>query len=356
MKKIIAVFFCVVIGFAVFFLLRGNRKDNFSFQTSFKNTSETSTPSLGQEEKGLFVPYWTLANLDTNGYTKFYYFGVAADENGVDKSEQGFINLKTFVSQTKGAQTYLVVRMVNSRVNDKILSNAKSQKTIAQNAASIARQNGFAGVVLDFELSALGFESVTNNVSAFYKTFSDVSKQNNLKFLVTLYGDTFYAGRPYDVKTIAKISDAVLVMAYDFHKSNGADPGPNFQLNGRDTYGYDFKQMTNDFTKEIPKEKLTVVFGMFGYDWTVDEKNRSEKQATPLSDLEIKQKFLGNCMFSDCKITRDSESAEEKVLYTDSLGKNHVVWFEDQSSVDQKEKYLRSQGINSFAFWANSYF
>ena len=82
-----------------------------------------------------------------------------------------------------------------------------------------------------------------------------------------------------------------MIMAYDFHKVKG-NPGPNFPLNGKETYGYDLQKMTDDFLQFVPPEKLTIIFGLFGYDWVIDDKNNALQSGEALSYLQIKQKFL----------------------------------------------------------------
>jgi spore germination protein len=99
-----------------------------------------------------------------------------------------------------------------------------------------------------------------------------------------------------------------------------------------------------------------VIFGLFGYDWTVDSQGNAIGQAQALTDLQIQHKFLDNCSFKDCQITRDPTSSETVIHYTDESGQKHVVWFDDSQSVATKEQYLKKRGIGNFAFWANSYF
>lgn len=165
---------------------------------------------------------------------------------------------------------------------------------------------------------------------------------------MTIYGDTFYRKRPYDIKSIGSSLDELMIMAYDFSKSYG-EPGPNFPHEGQEQYGYDLKTMIEDFANLVPREKLTVIFGMYGYDWTVDDKERPLKQAQALSFNEIKKKYPENC--SNCTTSRDELAQETKIVAGD-----HVIWFEDSTSAQKKQEYLKSQGIGNFAYWAYGYF
>jgi spore germination protein len=114
--------------------------------------------------------------------------------------------------------------------------------------------------------------------------------------------------------------------------------------------------LTDDFLKLIPSDKITIIFGLFGYDWQVDDKGNATQPAQALTLLQIKQKFIDQCAFSECAWKKDKDSAETTVSYTDNDGKKHIIWFEDMESVKQKQEFLKTKGINSFSYWAYSYF
>ncbi|MBI2431071.1 MAG: hypothetical protein HYV39_03590 [Candidatus Levybacteria bacterium] len=213
---------------------------------------------------------------------------------------------------------------------------------------AIAKQYNFEGIVLDLEISSLPFASVTEQMNSFVEEFSKAAKKENLTFSMMFFGDTFFKLRPYDVTVLRQYLDIVFVMAYDFHKAN-ANPGPNFPFP-------DFTLMVQDFLNIVPKEKLVIVFGMFGYDWEIDEHNKSVEQARAVTLTVAKKQFLDQCIFRNCKVLRDEKSKETTVTYIDKNGDKHIVWFEDEESVAKKTEFLKEKGINSVGFWAYSYF
>ncbi|MBI2074501.1 MAG: hypothetical protein HYT83_01545 [Candidatus Levybacteria bacterium] len=245
--------------------------------------------------------------------------------------------------------------MINSKINSDVLEDKTLQQNIINQSIDVAKKQGFDGLVLDFEIASLSFQSVIDKISSFYSLYYKAAKERNLQFYITIYGDAIYKLRPYDVKILSKNADKVLIMAYDFHKARG-NPGPNFPLYGKDQYGYDMTVMMSDFLKVVPKEKLVVVFGLFGYDWKVDSKKQGIDIADSFSVMQMEQKYLNNCPTQECKVVQDKESKETSVQYKDKDNVSHIVWFEDLSSVSEKKKYLQSKGIFSFAFWAYSYF
>lgn len=308
-------------------------------------------------QQSLFVPYWTVSHnekIDGN-YDALIYFGITPDTSGIDTTDSGYANIATFLTAAGNQKKILAVTMVDKEFNSSVLRDPSLQQKIINQSIEIAEKNGFDGILLDYESSALAFDTVVNRISTFSNTFYKNAHAKNLSYDVALYGDTFFRSRPYNVKDIAQHSDRIFIMAYDFHKSNG-DPGPNFPLYGKNTYGYDFTSLMTDFTREVRPDKLTVVFGMFGYDWQVNSKGESEDAGISVSDNNAQKRFLSECNFTQCVVTRDPISTETKVTYRDSDKQLHEVWFEDKNSVQKKEQYLHNLGVYSTSFWAYSFF
>jgi spore germination protein YaaH len=327
-----------------------------------RHTSPTLTPTVKPvfqtTSNALFVPYWSFGSkkISTDTFDTLLYFGVSTNTTGIDTDDIGYKKLQQFVDVTPAqSKKLLVIRMINTEVNSKVLDNKTAQQNIIQDSIAIAKKYGFSGIVLDFEIKALAFDSVVRNISQFYTSFSKQVHADNLAFDVTLYGDTFYLSRPYDVKEIGKSADRMYIMTYDFHKAGG-DPGPNFPLGGKNTYGYDLQSMISDFGEQVSLEKVIVTFGLFGYDWTVDNKNQAKDIGSPLSFTDIQAKYINSCNEKNCISKRDTTSSETQITFTDEKGDKHIVWFEDPTSMEKKKSFLKTKGLNATGIWAYSYF
>jgi spore germination protein YaaH len=299
----------------------------------------------------LFVPYWTLSGdkIETDGFDKIIYFGITPSEQD-EKQLQKFND-----SLTNDTKKLLALRMTDSQENARLLGDLPQLQKIIDRTTETAVKNNMQGIVLDLELSAIPFDSTIKQINKFVSMFYAASKKNNLTFTIALYGDSFYRARPFDAKTLAQNADEIMIMAYDLNKANG-NPGPNFPLGGGQKFGYDMTRMSDDFLKVMRAEKVTVIFGLFGYDWEVSEKGQAVQEAKALTLVQIKQEFIDKCEFKKCVIKQDKEAGETQIRYTDNENKDHVVWFEDMESIRQKKAYLQQKGINSFSYWAYSYF
>ncbi|HUD44158.1 MAG TPA: glycosyl hydrolase family 18 protein [Patescibacteria group bacterium] len=313
------------------------------------------TGDSAQQTTALFVPYWSLPDSEpaNSSYSSVLYFGVEATSQGIDKDDSGYKSLADFNKfVNNGQKKLLVIRMLDNKENDLILNSADFQTNIINQSINIAKDNGFKGVVVDFELSALPFDSLIQQINSFHDKFSTAARKNNLTYGLTMYGDVFYRARPFDIKHLSQISDQIYIMAYDLHKASGS-PGPNFPIHNSD---YDLEKMTDSFLTVTTPDKLTLVWGLFGYDWQIDNDDNGVGTAQSLSYLQIEHEFLDNCPFTNCIIRRDTNSSETEIQYTDSKNNKHEVWFDDLQSVQKKEAFLQSKGINHFALWAWSYF
>lgn len=359
MKKIAFLFAVIIAAIFLFFLFVNKRIDNINNFSLIPGQSNISKKNEPQEKRNyLFVPYWTLGQEDIQEEFSptLLYFGISVNENGIDREEDGFYNLNRFVNLAPSdSEKILVIRVVNKELASKVFEDKNLEKKIITESIDIAKEYGFDGIALDFEFSAISFPSVVGRINSIYSNFYKESNKNNLSFISIIFGDTYYRARPYDIKFISNNSDKIIVMAYDFHKANG-NPGPNFPLGEKNIYGYDFKEMVEDFAQDADFKKLVFAFGLFGYDWEVDEKGNSKAQAEALAYIDIKNEFLNSCQEIDCRITTNKNSQEANVSYIDNEGEKHVVWLETPASMQEKIKYLQGLGFNQTAIWAYSYF
>lgn len=367
MKKIpfIIVIIAVIAGVAIFLFTLAKAKVERDLARPIPYPTITPKPPTPtkvvaknvKETKSIFVPYWSLSNqLIENEYDQVIYFGLTPGKEGLDMQEQGAEQLQRFIELVPpNTEMLLTIRMTETDVNLEILDDKERQKKIIADSIQIAKQNNFNEIVLDLELAAIPFDSLRTKINTFTADYYKAAQKEGLRFSMAIYGDTFYRLRPFDIKTIARNTDSIMLMAYDFHKARG-NPGPNFPLNGQETYGYDMAKMIDDFLNILPAKEITVVFGLFGYDWAIDNKGDAIAQGKPITYHELSQKFLNACQFKNCTVDRDTVSAEVEVHYTDNNGSKHTIWAEDLESVETKQEYLKTRGIGSFSYWAYSFF
>jgi spore germination protein YaaH len=324
----------------------------------------TQIPDIQNITTSVFLPYWestqdAITNPAISGLSTkpddIIYFGITPGSNGINLTDEGYLTIEQLNTTANNNINILTVRMTDTDQNLAMLRNTKQQKAIIDDTIEIANKYEFKKILIDFEVSALPFQSLTDQMSDFLNQFATKLKANNLSPSLTIYGDHFYRARPFDLVKLNPNFDYFYIMAYDLHKTQG-EAGPNFPLNGAEKYGTDLKTAMNKFLQIIPPQKLVVTFGMYGYDWKVDENKRPLGTAKAKSLIDMKQEFLTNCSWKNCLVTRDVESEETEVDYIDDNLVYHIAWFEDEQSVEKKIEYLKTIGVNHFSFWVWGYY
>ena len=350
----------------VFLSFRANQRGQLTSPASNNDSTVNSTNTDGGAHKkvsyGVFVPYWGVQNgtqyttvpLNNVLISKLYYFGVTLNKDGsINKTDAGYTKLSTFKATEGDGTTYLVIRLVEVSTIDALLNSKNLSRTAATNSTTLANQYGFDGILIDLEYSALATNKTKKTITSTLREFANVAHENNLTISATLFGDTFYRGRPYDVKTLSGILDEVIVMVYDFHKSKSL-PGPLFPYNAL-KYGYSYKQLVDDFLQFVPTNKLTLTYGFYGYQWRVDSKNRPIKPgvAKPYRAIEGEK---NGCIKPTCIITIDSTSKELLLKTKNDDDSWSLLYSETPDSIQTKINYAQQYGVSSFAIWAFGYY
>ena len=311
-------------------------------------------------KESIFVPYWASGIDDVTPYDSYYYFGIVPTKEGKIEDEVGYQKMN-LVATIPEKQKKMVLRMLDSTVTEILLQDKTAQKTLVSEMRNVLSKNAFSGLILDIEVPFTLKADKKGQITNFVQLICTAVKLDYKTCGILIYGDFSFRNRPYDLKALGDAADTILLMAYDFHKPEG-EPGPNFPFARQSLgegesfdYGYDFKQMISDVVSVVPKDKIEVVFGMYGYDWTMNEQGTPLKAAKALTLKEI-QAQISNHKFQITNQSQISNSKEKNIQYVDEEGRKHIIWYEDEESAAVKTKYLQSQGIWQISFWALSYF
>ncbi|OGK62758.1 hypothetical protein A2334_00895 [Candidatus Roizmanbacteria bacterium RIFOXYB2_FULL_38_10] len=320
--------------------------------------TKKTAQSILKQKTSIFVPYWAIGQdeISTIPFDTIYYFGIAVHKKGIDENEAGYQNLERMICPND-KKCILVLRMLDAGVNKVILEDNVLQKQIMRDSMELVETYSFSGIALDLEQVNLFDTDLTKRINIFVQSYYTELHKANKTLSTIVYGDAYYRKRPFDIKSMGGSSDEVMIMAYDFHK-NYSEPGPNFPFDRKSLtstdYGYDFKQMIKDFTASVPSERITVIFGMYGYDWTLNNQGTPLKRGEAVTVNQIKK--LTNSAIQIINKSQIPNSKEKKIEYEDGEGQKHVIWYEDEESVAVKINYLKEQGIGSVSYWAYGYF
>ncbi len=315
-----------------------------------------------EEKECVIAVYWvSLDGIGNSKYDKLLYFGIAPTLTGDFAKDKGYLKLKDFKSAAFNKSKELVVRMTDKEFNSKFLkSEIKVKEGFIKNLEKLLVEYGFEGVVFDIELSP--FQTELEQPLVEFLEMARKELKDNFKLGLLAYADSFYRKRPYDFSALEKNIDEVYLMAYDFTKSI-SEPGPNFPLYKGSKWGYSLVDAVDDFAKVFNKEKITIVFGMYGYDWQMSYDKKPLGRAKALSLNQIRKKYLELCTPENCVITFNPIASEKEMNIVFSKFEDNkatvyprVVWFEDNETVEKKKEVLKNKGISNFCYFAWGYY
>jgi len=140
----------------------------------------------------------------------------------------------------------------------------------------------------------------------------------------------------FDYEYIGKVADAVMVMAYDEHFPSSA-AGPIASRKWLET-------SLKDLLPRIPKDRLVIVLGAYGYDWDIDAQKKLAEGISFLSAVN-----LARAAGSEPHFAEGIENAH--FAYRDEGGHTHEVWLEDAPTIWNQTKLAGENGIERFGLW-----
>ena len=135
-----------------------------------------------------------------------------------------------------------------------IISNERKRAYLIAELSSFASENGFEGINIDFE-------ELDEKTYPYYLIFLEELTSELHKNGKTVSVNIPLSNDLFDLREIGDRVDLIFLMAYDEHWSS-AEPGP---IASQDW----FTDGIMNAVTEVPKEKLVVTLGNYGYDWTI---------------------------------------------------------------------------------------
>src|SRR5258708_1543740 len=279
-KPLLVVFFEVVLILVFTFSLINPNKDIFSLISPIPVTRASS----GNEVFG-FAPYWKFDNLDNIDFsvlTTFAYFGIPVNPDGsLDTTDQGYATFKSdkasqiFSKAHKyGTKVVLTLTQMDNASINSLMDSKDAQNTTINEAIKEVKSAGIDGVNIDFEYVGNPGDDYKNKFSEFVYNFVQKLHREvpNSRLTVSVYASSVKDPKIYDIPRIAKYSDGIFMMAYDFATSSSDESIPTAPLYGHKEgkYWYDVATAVEDFLKIMPSNKLILGVPWYGYNYPVN--------------------------------------------------------------------------------------
>lgn len=219
-----------------------------------------------------------------------------------------------------------------------ILNDYKLRQTLINNIVTVALQNNFDGVNLDFENIYMAdkdmFTRFVIELAPRLREYGMV-----LSIDVTAPDGSEDWSMCYNRNALAKQADYLVFMAYDQHNSESVEAGTTA---GADWIEVALKKFVGT-QEEVPAEKL--ILGMPFYTRLWKEQNGN------LSSYALYMKSIDSTIPSNVQRIWKDDVKQNYVEYTRS-GITYKMWIEDEASISAKCDLVNEYKLAGAAYWS----
>ncbi len=228
----------------------------------------------------------------------------------------------------------------NNNLIHQVVTNTEVTDRLLNNLVFFMQEKGFGGIDIDFEyILAEDRDSFT----AFVNRAVQIMHPYGFEVSVALAPKTsadqkglLYEGKDY--AALGAAADQVLLMTYEW----GYKYGPPMAVAPLNMV----RRVVDYAITEIEPSKINLGIANYGYDWPLPFV-RGETEARTIGNVEAVQIAIRY----GAEIQFDETAQSPYFYYTDEEGTEHVVWYEDVRSLEQKYQLLDDYGLNGIGVW-----
>jgi cellulose synthase/poly-beta-1,6-N-acetylglucosamine synthase-like glycosyltransferase/peptidoglycan/xylan/chitin deacetylase (PgdA/CDA1 family)/spore germination protein YaaH len=215
----------------------------------------------------------------------------------------------------------------------KMLASNDARQRFRQEVGLFLASDSYKGLTLDIE--AIAPEAQPGYRALISELAGDLHQHNQKLYL------SVPANNPeYDYTFLSKLADGLILMNYDQHYPGG-EPGA---IASQDW----FTQNLVAALKRIPREKIIVAIGNYGYDWATAAKGKPGMAG--VHNVSVQEAWL-EARDSETDIDFDSDMLNPHFTYLDGSNNRHDVWYLDAVTALNQMRAARSLGLSTFALW-----
>lgn len=319
-----------------------------------------------------FAPYWSLSKMDGVDWstlTTFAYFSLPVDANGaIDRSSYEWqvfngnklASLFNKASENKVRKVVTLTQMDAGTI-ERFLANQDSWQKLTDESVDVVKSRKLDGVNIDFEYIPSN-DYLKKQFSGFIEFYSgELHKRlKNPYVTVSVLASSVRFNRVYDISSLAKSTDGIFMMAYDYYTPSSKSIGPSAPLygynDGQGPYWYDVSTAVEDFLKVADSKKI--ILGVPYYGWNYPA----------YSPVPGAQAVIG----TRASVTTADKLGSDKMLATTPLGGWddaakvswrgywdgsgwRVVYMEDKNSLAAKYDFAKEKHLAGVGIWALGY-
>lgn len=290
-------------------------------------------PFIEEDVLRAVLPYLTYLTVFTYGFR---------DDGSLISAEEGDI---VSIANSYGVDALLLISTLqedgtfNNQLSSRLFDDVTVQERLIEELITTLRERGYRGLEVDFEF--IPKEDATGYV-AFLTRLKNALASEGFPLFVALAPKTsadqpglLYEG--HDYAAIGAVADYVILMTYEwgykFGPPGAVAPVPNVE------------RVVQYAVTEIPNEKILLGVPNYGYDWPLPfVQGESEAQGIGIvAAVEQAGERRVDILY-------DNSAQAPFYQYTDN-DTEHVVWFENASSIAAKLRLVETYDLAGISIW-----
>lgn len=242
-------------------------------------------------------------------------------------------------ARQKNLQVFALIHNYNQNGFDRnlvssVLKDPNARRNLVNSIHAVLKEKKLAGVNVDLE-NVKGTDRQKFNL--FLSELKEKLQQDNFLLTISVPAKTWddpnnaWSGG-FDYKRIGEVADRVMLMTYDEHWLSGP-AGPVASVPWVD-------KVLKYAVSQIPREKLLLGIGAYGYDWSSGGKTK----------VVMSKNALGLAGQYGAPVLWD-ENNQVPYFYYWPTSQKHTVWFESTQSAAIKAYMVKEYGIRGIAVW-----
>lgn len=343
--------------------------------TTFSFLAQSGLPKNNKKIVYGFLPYWNLNKFtQQKELTHLGYFSLTIDGNGevIDYYDDGEVDMglrrlnsdefleigTTLLDQNKKVE--VVITSFNHGDIVAFLGSQRAQDNFFTALDSVLLAYPFSGVNIDFETSKETTQKNRDDFNIFMQRLRKHldSKYDNMQITIDMYAGAAANQQLWDVAGIEPYVDYIIVMAYDFHRTNSQRAGPVAPLFGdASEWESSINKYLQAFVETVPSEKIILGLPFYGYEWQTTSRDAASHTFPDTGATASYARVLELLAQQEELQVQEhwNETALSPYISYIEDGEIYVVYYENSRSISYKLDYVNQLDLGGIAIWALGY-
>lgn len=224
-------------------------------------------------------------------------------------------------------------------LTENALFSSSNRQKIISNLIKLYKSIGADGINIDFEhINIQTRDNFTQFVRELYPIFKEAGMTVSVDVVPRIYEDV--EKEPYDRKSLAKVADYIMLMAYDQHWGTSQTAGSVAE------YSWVENNM-NVLFRSIPKNKFVLCLPLYNRIWF----DKGGKVSSQSVSMQVANNFI---IQNNMELNWDNKIKQN--VAKKQIGDQLVsIWLEDAASLNAKSSLVSKYGLAGVASWRKGF-